>query len=132
MVCLDTTFLIDWLRGRETARRKYDEFRNSRNEPEKLAISIISAYELEKGARLSKKPTDLKIVTDLLSELVILELDKSSVEVASQIYLDLSRRGKLVGEFDIIIAATCIVGNHALVTNDNDFDQIRGLTKLPY
>ena len=131
-MCLDTTFLIDWLRGREAARRKYYEFRNNRDEPEKLTASLITAYELEKGARLSRNLNDLPIVRSLLAELDILELDKSSVNVASQIYSDLSRRGKLIGEFDILIAATCISGNHELLTNDNDFDHIRGLAKLHY
>jgi len=98
-----------------------------------LSTSIISAYELEKGARLSKSPTkDLRIVRDLLSELVILELDMPSVDLSSELYSDLSTKGKLVGEFDILIAATCIAKGETLATNDRDFDQITKLPKLHY
>lgn len=102
------------------------------NDQEALATSIVTAYELEKGARLSKSPESLKLVRDLLSELLILELDNSSVDVASQIYSELSVKGKLVGEFDILIAATCITRNLTLVTNDSDFNQIQALKKLHY
>lgn len=97
-----------------------------------LATSIVTVYELEKGARLSKNPETLKLVRDLLSELVILDLDNSSVDIATQIYSDLSVRGKLIGEFDILIASICMEKNQRLVTNDSDFDQIRGLEKLHY
>jgi tRNA(fMet)-specific endonuclease VapC len=133
LVCLDTTFLIDWLRGSERARKKYDELRSHAEESSQLATSIITVYELHKGANLSKNPIrDLKIVHDLLSELVILELDMSAVDLSSEIYSDLSRSGKLVGEFDILIAATCIITGQSLITNDRDFDQIAKLSKIHY
>ena len=134
MVCLDTTFLIDWLRGSERAKRKYTELLEASTDGlRQLSTSIISVYELEKGARLSKNPTkDLKVVRDLLSELVILELDMPSVNLSSELYSELSSKGKLVGEFDIFIAATCIANGETLSTNDRDFDQIAKLTKLHY
>ena len=45
---------------------------------------------------------------------------------------DLSRKGKLIDEFDILIASTCVATGQPLVTNDSDFDQITKLTKLRY
>jgi predicted nucleic acid-binding protein len=134
LVCLDTTFLIDWLRGSERAGKKYEELRSDVVEGrQQLSASMITVYELGKGARLSKNPArDLKIVRNLLSELVVLELDASTVDLSSELYSDLSRSGKLIGEFDIMIAATCIATGQALVTNDRDFDQITKLTKIHY
>ena len=130
MVCLDTGFLIDWLRGNERAKRKHIEILEGR---EQLTTSIITAYELEKGASFSNNPAkDLNVVHDLLSELLILELNMPSVDLASKLYSDLSAKGKLVGEFDILIAATCIAAGETLVTNDRDFDQITKLAKLYY
>jgi len=130
LVCLDTGFLIDWLRGNERAKRKHIEILEGR---EQLTTSIITAYELEKGASFSNNPAkDLNVVHDLLSELLILELNMPSVDLASKLYSDLSAKGKLVGEFDILIAATCIAAGETLVTNDRDFDQITKLAKLYY
>ncbi|MGI0079420.1 MAG: hypothetical protein ACRECH_07330 [Nitrososphaerales archaeon] len=55
MTCLDTTFFIDWLRGSERARKKYEELRGNAVEgQQQLSTSIITTYELEKGAKLSK------------------------------------------------------------------------------
>jgi tRNA(fMet)-specific endonuclease VapC len=126
--------LIDWLRGSERAKRKYDELReNPVDESPQLSISVIGAYELQKGAKLSKNaPRDLKLVHDLISELATLELDSSVVDVASELYSELSGKGKRIGEFDILIAATCIASNQALVTNDSDFDKIANLVKVHY
>ena len=132
MPCLDTTFLIDWLRGRERAKKKYEELLTEvRAQGQQLSASIVTAYELEKGAKLSADPEkDLELVRDLLKELVILEFNLRAVDVSSGIYLELSKKGKLIGEFDILIAATCIAADQSLVTNDSDFDSISGLTKL--
>ncbi len=133
MACLDTTFLIDWLRGSERARKKYQELRGDAEEGQQLSASIITAYELEKGAKLSKNHAkNLELVRDLLSELMILELNLPTVDLSSELYSHLSRKGKLIGEFDILIAATCIAASQTLVTNDGDFDPITKLTKLRY
>jgi tRNA(fMet)-specific endonuclease VapC len=131
LACLDTTFLIDWLRGSERARNKYEKLRAE--ELEQLSVSIITAYELEKGARLSKNPArDLKLVRDLLSELITLELNLPAVNLASELYSELSGKGKLIGEIDVLTAATCISSGQTLVTNDAAFDSIAKLTKLRY
>jgi tRNA(fMet)-specific endonuclease VapC len=130
MPCLDTMFLIDWLRGSERARIKYDKLRDDKAQ---LSASIVTAYELEKGAQLSKGASkDVKLVHDLLSELRILHFDQKCVDLSSDIYSSLSKKGKLVGEFDILIAATCIAAGETLVTNDEDFDQIADLSKGHY
>ncbi len=102
-------------------------------EGQQLSTSIITAYELEKGAKLSKNSgKDLSLVRDLLSELLILELDMRTVDLSSELYSDLSRNGKLIGEFDILIAAACIANGQTLLTNDSDFNQIKKLAKLHY
>jgi tRNA(fMet)-specific endonuclease VapC len=133
MPCLDTTFLVDWLRGNESAKRKYDSLRTDEMKDQELSASIITAYELEKGAKLSKNPaTDLKLVRDFVSELRILDFDQECVDLSSEIYSELSKKGKLVGEFDILIAATCIAADQSLVTNEEDFDQIANLAKIRY
>ncbi len=137
MTCLDTTFLIELLRGSERARRKYEELlqiSSERNEQEaQLCTTIINAYELAKGAMLTKDPArNLQLVHDLLSELLILELDLPSVNLASELYSSLSSKGNLIGEFDILIASICISHGQKLLTNDGDFASVSRLAKLRY
>jgi tRNA(fMet)-specific endonuclease VapC len=134
LTCLDTNFLIDWLRGNKGARRRYDElWTPSEADRERLSVSIVSVYELQKGAKLSENSVqNLQLVRSLLSELSVLELDLPTIDLASEIYSDLSRKGKLIGDFDILIGANCISHGQSLVTDDGDFDLIPRLSKVRY
>ena len=100
---------------------------------QRLSVSVIAAYELEKGAKLSQNTSrDLKLIREFISELEILNLDVSIVDSASELYAELSGAGKKIGEFDILIAATCLVASETLVTNDKDFDVVPNLVKVHY
>ena len=133
MACLDTTFLVDWLRGNQNALTMYDKLRNNGAEDEIPAVSIISVYQLEKGAKISKNPArDLKLVRDLLSELEILNFDRKCVDISSDLFSRLRKKGKTIGEFDVLIAATCLAAGESLVTNDEDYDRIDELVKVHY
>jgi len=138
MTCFDTTFLVELLRGSQPARIKYNELRQLREKGElgkddQFCTTIINAYELAKGAMLTRDPArNLKLVHELLSELVILELDLQSVDLSSELYSKLSDTGKLIGEFDVLIAAICISNGQKLLTNDNDFGSITQLARLGY
>jgi predicted nucleic acid-binding protein len=49
-------------------------------------------------------------------------------EKATEIYLDLKRRGLLIGDMDILIAAYSLRGGYTLVTrNASDFERIDGM-----
>ena len=61
-----------------------------------------------------------------------MDLNQGSIDVSSEIYSELNKKGKLVGEFDVLIAGTCIAAAQSLVTNDRDFDKITKLVKMHY
>lgn len=110
----------------------YERLR-AKSEDGRLTVSVISLYELEKGARLSRNPgKDLALVRALISELEILELDAKAADISSELYSSLGKKGKLIGEFDIMIAASCIAHDEPLLTDDSDFDSLPNLTKLQY
>ncbi|MCL5066945.1 MAG: type II toxin-antitoxin system VapC family toxin [Thaumarchaeota archaeon] len=124
MTCLDSSFLIELLRGSEPARRKYQELKSNIGN-DRLCITTINAYELLKGAKLTSNPgVNLQLVRDLLGALNILQLDAESVEAASELYSKLRNKGKLIGEFDILIASICIANGERLLTRDEDFASI--------
>ena len=59
---------------------------------------------------------------------LILPLSDEIVVKAADIYGELHRRGSLIGDADILIAASAVVNNCGVVTNNEDhFGRIDGL-----
>ena len=58
----------------------------------------------------------------------IVTLNRTIMIKASEIYSTLKRRGELIGDADILIAASCLVRNMTLITNnENHFRRIDNL-----
>jgi len=124
-VCLDTDFLVALLKGDRDA---IDRIAQLEAEEKPLKSTAITAYELLKGALLSSRPEEnLTSVSDLLSVIQVLTLTNDSCLQAAKTYEDLRRKGLLIGEFDILIAAIAISNNEALMSRDSHFRLIEGL-----
>ncbi len=125
LACLDTDILVSLIKGDPKAV----SFINTlERKGEELRSTVITAYELLKGAVISvKSDVNVRLVKDLLSNIAILELDSPSVELASTIYQKLRRKGEMIGEFDILIAAISIKRGEELISNDKDFFKIEDL-----
>jgi predicted nucleic acid-binding protein len=91
-------------------------------EAERFSVCALSAYEVLKGAVLSET---LDETLDFLGSYPIVDLDSSAAEKAAEIYGVLRREGRVVPEFDILIAASAISSNSILVSGDEHFDTIR-------
>ena len=82
MVCLDTDILVGLLKGDGKAIDLINKLQSRGNS---LKTTIITAYELLKGAATSSKPQEnLKIVRDLLFNINILPLNYVSREEAAE------------------------------------------------
>jgi predicted nucleic acid-binding protein len=58
----------------------------------------------------------------------IVTLNRTIMIKASEIYSTLKRRGELIGDADILIAASCLVRNMIIITNnENHFRRIDNL-----
>jgi tRNA(fMet)-specific endonuclease VapC len=58
----------------------------------------------------------------------VIEVNTDIWDYAAQIWAKLRKQGLIVGDFDILIAAYCVVNNYALVTNNTKhFKDIAGL-----
>jgi len=98
--------------------------------PADLRIPSIVAAELLFGAEKSvKREHNLEKVRLLLSLFDIVPFCGKSAEQYAIVRCDLERRGAIIGENDMIIAATVIVHAGTLVTNNTDeFSRVRGLS----
>ena len=127
MAVLDTDILVALLKGAPDATgtiRKLEE------KGDRIATTIITAYELLKGAYISSRPQEnLMKVRDAISNLQVLDLSYKACEEASKIYRDLKKTGTIIGEFDILITAIAKTYDETIITRDEHFKLIRG-TKL--
>jgi tRNA(fMet)-specific endonuclease VapC len=54
--------------------------------------------------------------------------DKETPEIAASVYSKLQKKGKLIEDADILIAAFCLQNNYILVTNNvQHFENVEGL-----
>jgi tRNA(fMet)-specific endonuclease VapC len=122
---LDTDILVALLKGKKEADKAMQSLQEKGDE---VATTIISAYELLKGAYLSSKPKDnLAEVQELLSNMRVLDLTLQACEEASKIYQDLKQEGRLIGEFDVLIASIARTYDETIITRDEHFRFIRGI-----
>jgi len=97
-------------------------------EHSRFTLSILTRYEILRGLK-TKGANQQAIVFDRFSTRnTILSVTEEVAVKAADIYADLSRRGELIGDADILIAATALVNRLGVVTNNEDhFRRIRDL-----
>ena len=121
LVCLDTDILVALLRGDESAK---DAIAALEEKGENINTTMITAYELLKGAAASTREKNRSDVMGLLSQIGVLALTVEVCSDASQILQALRRDGEIIGEFDVLIAATAISYREDLLTRDGHFGRI--------
>lgn len=126
MVCLDTTFLIDLLRGDNKISIILNKLERSE---ESVSISAASIMELVCGASSCKNilPEKEKVMK-LLESMIVLEFNKDSAILAGEIGAYLRKEGNMIEVEDIIIGATAVRNNEVLITrNKKHFERIKEL-----
>ena len=130
MVCLETTFLIDILRGNPKIKELKDEF-----DKYGLRITVASptVMEIWAGAILSKRnPREKEIIKSLLGSIEVLHLDEESAKEAGEIEAELVSNGQIIQTEDIMIAAITLTNGEKLVTRDSHYARIDGLKLIKY
>ena len=113
MVVFDSSLLIDALRKKKDALDLIDYY----SEKERVAITIISKYEILRGA----KEKNMNLINGLLSRFIIYDFEDSSIMEAVRIYRRLKAKGRLVSELDVLVAGIAATNNETLITRDKDF-----------
>jgi len=126
MVCLDTSFTVDLIRGKEEVRYLKEQI-DMGSEP--VTMASPSIIELVKGLRIGNpKEDEEEKINKLISSLVILDLNKQSAILSGEIEADLIKKGEKIDLEDIMIAAIAITNNERLITrNEKHFKKIKGL-----
>ena len=124
MYLLDTNTCVYVIRQRpEAAFRRLNEA-----PPEAVALSVITAFELEIGALRAQGRRYSESVRRFLEEFSILPLEDSAREAYGRLRTGLERRGEAIGAHDMLIAAHALALDATLVTNnEREFKRIKGL-----
>lgn len=123
LICLDTSILIDYYRKKNKTKTKFVELSKSY----KFAISVITKLEILTGIREEQRD----FWTKIFSKIQIIPLHEKDVEIASEIIQSLTKRNKIIGLKDILIASSAIANNLKIATlNIKDFERIEKLNLL--
>ena len=125
---LDTDWLIDYLGGREPARVLVESLL-----PSGLAISVITYAEFYEGVVDSPRGAEhLRKLEDFTVGVDVHGIDRTIAHIFGERRAALRARGLLIDNFDLLIAATALRFDLALVTrNTRDFERIEGLRLHP-
>jgi len=114
---LDTTVLIDALRGREAAER----LRRLRGEGPPPYVCAINVEEVWRGAR----PQEVKAVSRLLGALRVAPLRRAEGEQAGRWRSQFAAQGTTLSQADCLIAAAALgVGARLATGNPRDFPMV--------
>jgi tRNA(fMet)-specific endonuclease VapC len=84
----------------------------------RFTFSIITRYEILRGLAAKAATRQVLAFEDRCRRSDILPLTDEIVVQAADIYGDLSRKGQLISDADILIAATALVNRLVLVTEN--------------
>ena len=100
-------------------------------------ISVITTSELLIGVHYAK--TDAQrarrsaFVESVLAKIPALSFETEEARVHAGLFATLARQGKMIGAHDLIIAATAIVHNCAVLTeNTKEFERVPGLETISF
>ena len=129
MACLETTFLIDLLRGKDEVCTLKDEL----DKTETLTVAAPSIMEIWSGALLAKLSAAEKAkINALLQSLHVLPLDGESAKEAGDIEAELFQKGLPIETEDVMIAGIARAHGEKVVTRDQHYARIPGLKVLKY
>lgn len=119
MYLIDSDILIDFLKAeKETVKIL------SKLKPHERGTCVICVGEVLEGLTEKQKGLFQKLV-GLIN---IYNVDLKVVSEFSKIRKELRKQGNLIDNFDILIAATCLINDLTLITNNlKHFKRIKGL-----
>ena len=125
---IDTDWIIDYLKGRQSAIQLLQT-----HAADNLAISLMTYGEVYEGIYFgpNRRVNDAGF-RHLLRGIIVLSFNRRIMQRFARIRGDLRNRGEIIGDPDILIAATALHHNLVLMTqNRRHFQRVPGLLLYP-
>src|SRR5512135_3406000 len=128
MVLVDTSILIDYLRGADNAA--VGRFQQILDNNIPFGISPLTYVEVLQGTRTEKDYATVKSYLETHRFFGLLD-EKESYAAAARIYFNCRKKGITINStVDCLIAQTAMENDLALLHNDADFDRMRRVAPL--
>jgi len=122
----DTSFIIDVMRGEESAVRKVEELEEK---DKAVNITSISYFELYSGIEQAEKTEKEKEkIEEVLATRAVHEFDQTAGEIGGRIDGVLCNKGKMVEPQDSMISGIAIRENEKILTRN--VDHFRWISKI--
>lgn len=94
-----------------------------------VGISVITFCELQYGVAKSTKPLENQLaLTEFLAPLEVMDFPSTCAVSYGEIRADLKKKGRLIGNYDLLIAAHAISEGLVLISNNlKEFERVEGL-----
>ena len=124
---IDTDWIIHYLRGTKEVIKKIISLKE-----EGLTISVVSLAEVYEGVyRSSNSFSNEKVLKNFLRGVSVIGINEEICRVFGRERGRLRKEGKLIGDFDLLIASTCLHYNLTILTNNiKHFEKIGNLKIL--
>ena len=130
MVCLDSSVIIDILRGKESVKEIENKFDYGGEEiliPSPVIVELIRGIYLKDSIKNIKDDEKEKI-NNFLSSFIVLDFDKKSAIKTGEIEAYLINNGETIDLEDIMIGAIAKQNGERLITrNIKHFQRVKGL-----
>ena len=122
---LDTNICIYWFKGLNSIKTKIESV-----DIDDITVSSITIGELLYGAYNSNNiEKNLSRISEFEDSIDVLQIDRDCLDAYAKIKSRLRSEGRMLDDFDILIAATALVNNCIIVTNNTrHFERIEGLS----
>lgn len=124
---LDTNIITALLKGNEKIKNRIRATILKGNE---IVIHGICYYEIKRGLLAADAVSQLERFEKFVNKFKLLLLDrKTFLDEAAEIYASLKKKGKLISDADILIAAPCRNSEYVIITDDvKHFQRIENIT----
>ncbi len=133
MMCLDTTFIIDFLRNVPTAVDAAQDFENEHLMTTEINVYkiLVGLYRYENKERMQSEKLKLQ---ELLDRLTVFTLDRVAVDKSARISAELSVKGEGIEPPDVLIAGIMLANGctNIITRNTDHFKRIRGINVKSY
>jgi tRNA(fMet)-specific endonuclease VapC len=122
---LDTNIVSASLKQNITINLKLQEVSGFKVD---IFISGITYYEIQRGLLRTNATKKLALFEQFCQDYPILFLDDLRIfQKASEIHADLTSKGRIIQDADILIAATAMIHGLILVSHDSDLTRVKDL-----